>query len=509
MNATEKARLAGFLGRARVAIPDWNNPDEVKEKLDELEAVLKAQRKGLSQKPDFYWELPHTDGLGHTPEQEGFSAKLNPRRGRRNRSRRPRRGRARENPWSPAQVKYAERVLNSKSTAAEVSEAEKGLVGVFDSDRAALFEGGSDITSGVRALFGTRQPRKAMKAESRGAPDPYSERNFIPAERLRHLEHEGITGLIGSLSAPTAPEGVGRTFTAENFPWQGKEGALNYMSESFAPSLYETQQILAHQRASKKSSAAMQASSAVCKAHRSQRIDYMPGQALLSRLGNDPVEQAKAVLILMSPIGNPVDVGRPRVMTFKRGVHMDCDLTEMGGGQKGGTDMGRLTGLAIQSVLLWLAEKSSRKARGSVWLGRVGSEKLFRIWSGKGNNAAVSFKSVQDNLRKAQATQTLERSVVEVEEKNYKDSVRRHNQRLPRKYRTSLLAPESRAALAPDPPLDDELPPSPPEPKKTRTRKKKKKTGQAKEVEVEEVELGGAEAAAIAEAIAADAALLD
>ena len=53
-------------------------------------------------------------------------------------------------------------------------------------------------------------------------------------------------------------------------------------------------------------------------------------------------------------------------MTFKGGDHIDCDMV----GPK--TELTSLLGNALQSALYWIAEKPSRMARTTLYVGRVG-----------------------------------------------------------------------------------------------------------------------------------------
>ena len=78
-------------------------------------------------------------------------------------------------------------------------------------------------------------------------------------------------------------------------------------------------------------------------------------------------------------------------MTYKRGVHMDCDMK--------GPDMGRLLGQAIQAALLWYADKPTRRVGGKLWVSRVGDNQAIEVWSSSVPSDPISLSDVARNLR--------------------------------------------------------------------------------------------------------------
>lgn len=112
------------------------------------------------------------------------------------------------------------------------------------------------------------------------------------------------------------------------------------------------------------------ASSAIAKLYRSKRLlSYVPFAPLMREVGND-------TLVLLSPVGDtPV-----RVMTFRRGVHMDSDFVSP---RLDHTPV--LVGRALQAAMLWVAAKPSRygneRLRGSrIYLAQIGQPGVRLIY---------------------------------------------------------------------------------------------------------------------------------
>lgn len=332
-------------------------------------------------------------------EQQDFLSKLNPRGRRARKPRRPRRGQGRRNPMSEEDAAEAASWLAGGSPEEQSKRAES---------LQKKFKGGDpwaspDITPGVRETFRTRKPQ--IEIASRQAPDPYSAKDFAPSKRLRGLS-QSRSDILGTVRAPVYDPVAAAAFNELIYPWreasdQGEE-SLQYLSARVPLSLEEVGGILYNQQESKKHRPAMQASSALTKQHRSLRADYMPGSEIFDIVG-------KNALIVMGPIKEPA-----RVMTFKRGVHMDADMV--------GPDMGRLTGLSLQAVILWLAEKPTRKTGAVLWLGRVGSPLLYRLWEGQNSRTPISLVSIQDALRGGSA-ESISDVAAEREETKYLASV--------------------------------------------------------------------------------------
>ena len=421
-------------------------------------------------------------------EQQEFLSKLNPRGRRARKPRRPRRRQGRRNPMSEEDAAEAASWLAGGSPEEQSKRAES---------LQKKFKGGDpwaspDITPGVREMFRTRKPQ--IEIASRQAPDPYGAKDFAPSKRLRGLS-QSRSDLLGTVRAPVYDPVAAAAFNELIYPWregsdQG-EKSLQYLSARVPLSLEEVGGILYNQQESKKHRPAMQASSALTKQHRSLRADYMPGSEIFDIVGKD-------ALIVMGPIKEPA-----RVMTFKRGVHMDADMV--------GPDMGRLTGLSLQAVILWLAEKPTRKTGAVLWLGRVGSPLLYRLWEGQNSRTPISLVSIQDALRGGSA-ESISDLAAEREETKYLASVAKLANQLSRRAIAqraaqsddrsafdSTLVPGTRTyavpgAVAPEPKPKPEKPkPAPkpekpkpepkPKPKKAKKAKKAKKTEKTESID--------------------------
>ena len=131
---------------------------------------------------------------------------------------------------------------------------------------------------------------------------------------------------------------------------------------------------------------AMQPSSAMCKLYRSRKLPYHPPSEIVERAGN------KAVVVLMGPEGEP----RPRVMSWRRGVHMDCDIV---------ADAPKMLfealSRALQSALFWVAEKPGRKKSNTIYVGHVGGGGLYKVWA---PGQPLTLQQVAENLKKSKAS---------------------------------------------------------------------------------------------------------
>jgi hypothetical protein len=170
------------------------------------------------------------------------------------------------------------------------------------------------------------------------------------------------------------------------------ETAVEYLKGAMGLSLEEADSILTEMRGSAKgrlskrgARIAMQPSSAVCKQGRSRKLPYRPPRALFDAVGN------QAVVILM---GIPAE--RPRVMSWRRGTHIDCDFYG-----KSPEDLLPLLAKALQSALLWVAEKPGRSSVSSIYVGTVGTGGLYRVWS---PGQPLSLNQVAANLARARAS---------------------------------------------------------------------------------------------------------
>ena len=200
-------------------------------------------------------------------------------------------------------------------------------------------------------------------------------------------------------------------------------------------SLRETAGMVAKQKQRRKSQLTMQASSALCMNGRTRKLDYrLPGRM-------PGVDKRRDVIIWISPKGD-----LPRVMTTRRGVHLDCDFT----GERE-IDLPDLLGNAIQSTMYWLAQKPKRINKTKVWVGRVGVPEIALAWDEKDTVEGVPFTvaNVMKHLRDSSRRTIMAKPDVNADKKNYEAAVRHlFGKRTPVSFK-----PPPRSASPPLPPL--------------------------------------------------------
>lgn len=207
-------------------------------------------------------------------------------------------------------------------------------------------------------------------------------------------------------------------------------------------------------------------SAALCKTYRSKRLEYELQPVTFNAVN-------KGILIWLSPKDSEIQ----RVMTFRRGDHIDCDLTSYRWPEE---DITSLMNRAIQASLFWLAEKKKRRLNTTIYLGRVGDPKLTVIYK---PGWAISIQTVltlfaqgetvdaYGDLSKQQGPRAQERDL-----KEYRDAEMKWKSR-----EESILSSREDAWLgsqvitpppyeAPVPPPPSPVPPPAPAPaKKTET----------------------------------------
>ena len=114
--------------------------------------------------------------------------------------------------------------------------------------------------------------------------------------------------------------------------------------------------------------ATVPASAGLCKATRSKRLmDYSPPAEIMKAVKND-------ILLWMSP--DKID-GQPpkviRVLQFRKGDHIDCDLSAAALEE----DLTGLLSRALQASLFWLTEKPKRDRKVNIWVGRAGTSTIY------------------------------------------------------------------------------------------------------------------------------------
>ena len=214
-------------------------------------------------------------------------------------------------------------------------------------------------------------------------PDSWDPKERIPSA-LSHYD------LISQVDTEEPPENVVAAMQEGKSPFDD-QAALDYLIEASGLSLAEAKRVLREMKRSAEGRKgrdgkriAMQPSSAMCKLHRRKKLaSYHPPRQLFEKVGNH------AVVILMSP---PDET--PRVMTWRRGSHLDCDMVA-----------DRPEGLlqafsrALQSAVFWVAEKPGRAAKTKIYTGHVGGTGLYLVWK---PGDPISLDTVAANLKQQQ-----------------------------------------------------------------------------------------------------------
>jgi len=325
--------------------------------------VLLALRKRLQEELEstYYTHRADVGELGEgLPEpylgllQE--TAKPNSRYGRKPRKKR-RRERRRSNPLTGTGIDEAIAYLK-RGTPQEREEVERELAALGPSEDWAITE------ENVNTLFPRKGPIKAWNLDAR-----------VPA-----LEDFDLVSRVGR-AGPPSPEAL-EEMEREPMPFYG-EKARRYIGKEAELSLEEMNSILTAQRVKRQSPYTMQPSSAICKNYRHRKLTTY---SLPSQVWKAAAER-KDVVIWLSPVE-----GTPRVMTTRRGAHIDCDMVS-----KDRSKIGELLGRAIQSSLYWVVERKGRRQKNTnIWIGRVGDTHLYRVWS---PGEEVSVQRVLHNLK--------------------------------------------------------------------------------------------------------------
>jgi hypothetical protein len=346
-----------------ISLEDPNNPEQVLEALQKLYETMKIEydQKVL---------VPLLDEDQTPPEVTSFMRKLaqtNPRRAPRP-ARKSRR--SQQNPLDPETMQRVYEYAGQKNKTTVAKELEEGI----DQNRSAVV-GTAIGKQSLDALFPQRASNKA---------------EWVPKDRLAKLAELDVVGR-GRRVLDSPEAGSARTYTTEARYRQAEspfaEGVFvdalrdaSLLSLEDAVSMMQAQgETLRRAKTSKGQDfrRAIQPSSALCKLYRSRRLT---GYELPPEMSGSPPEGGhpfSEALILMSP----TDFKQARVMTWRRGVHLDCDMV----GEA--SEMVDILGRAVLSMLYWLVERRGREEdptkpqRGrnslTVYVGRVGSPYLY------------------------------------------------------------------------------------------------------------------------------------
>lgn len=279
---------------------------------------------------------------------------------------RPRKSRkARRNPLAETDIETAQEYLKQKGRKTTADDSEI---------RRALRQVGEVVYTpeSVNALF----PREWAGAQT-----------FLPSQRLPELRRVDVVSRVGSVDPKLLAEGQDLWDTDDPY---SQQKAVALLAEESGLSLEDAAQILATQagtsRRSNGRAFTIPASSALMKSARKRKLPgYTPPNKVMTAVGD-------GILIWLSPTG----LQKPRVMTYRRGSHLDADLV----GDRPG-DVAKLLGKAIQASLLWIAAKPGRQAGNKkrspvrLWIGRAGQAYVTEALSEK---EPLSVQTVMRNL---------------------------------------------------------------------------------------------------------------
>lgn len=237
--------------------------------------------------------------------------------------------------------------------------------------------------------------------QGREKPDKWS-----PETRVREGLGAGGHNLVSRLrrmSLTDADRSSAASAASADFPFE-QDAGRDLMGRQAQLSVDEASKILAFQRDAVRREGpegryTMQAASGLCKTYRKRRLSTFSVPSNIIEFFNTnpnlPEGEMSTILILLSP-RTTEPMLKPRVMVWRRGDHIDCDMLG-----EGPEDITEMLAKAIQSSLYWLAEKPSRrqegKAKTTVYVARVGQNKIFTAWS---PGDEVSVAQVKDNLKK-------------------------------------------------------------------------------------------------------------
>jgi len=219
----------------------------------------------------------------------------------------------------------------------------------------------------------------------------------------RRLSKVGDVNLISRLGDPSlTPEEKNEILSElkdSDMPFMQRASGRS-LQQGAGLSLKRAMGVNRKQELKRKNQLTMQASSGLCMNSRTRKLSHytLPGlddpdrQAGLWRNKDNGANPNRDVILWVSPKG-----AAPRVMTFRRGSHIDCDFTS-----DDPAELPELLGKAVQSSMYWLKERPDRHRgrHASFWVGRAGEEDLYLAWNDvKDTGKAFSVNSILGNLR--------------------------------------------------------------------------------------------------------------
>ena len=361
MNAVRRRAKRELLPLNTPPPVDKNNPNPHLEKealllltqmLDEgyepvLPDLLRPQDNRIAQLSDLY------------PEEirESILSIENPRGRRPRRTRRPRGAPPRSNPRS-----------NSRRRSSR-----KNPLSTEDQEKLKAWAAGPEVAP-IVSLPSIKAPETNEEfIEALAALFPsekVGEMRLRPKEALAALQDHDFFSAFGR--APTKQEEGLFAWVKGGGAQKGKKADefQKYIGRMAGMSVEEGRDIMEERRQTRRRGRALSPSGALCKLNRNapRLKKYTPPAAVLTP-GTAWIWIGKA----------PGSNGQIRVMTFRNGLHVDCDQVV-----KGRHTFGKALAKAIEGMILWLAEKPERRmdmAKGyRVFIGHVGSPKYRVLW---------------------------------------------------------------------------------------------------------------------------------
>lgn len=273
----------------------------------------------------------------------------------------------------------------------------------------------------LRSYFprqGVERPSAWVPSRLREGLSPGSNKDLIA--RMHRVRPDESAGKDAS-GAPVPYSSVARTLATGQTPFYREDDGVKWIGQNAEMSVDEAKTILAQQRGKVEyrgveGRPTIQAASAICKTLRRRKLSNfeIPVSvfgALKKGTGDKP---SNSLLILMSPrvMGDePLRV--PRVMTWRRLDHIDCDMVGKDPG-----DLVELLGKSVQSALYWVAEHTKRRGNVTVFIGRVGDPSIQVVWK---PGEPITIETVTKNLKDTNRS-------IQLEEARLTEDVARYDQ---------------------------------------------------------------------------------
>jgi hypothetical protein len=263
-----------------------------------------------------------------------------------------------------------------KSTEAEIAER------IFEAEREQPLDPYRSDTSyaeGVRAFF----PQRSFRS-----PTP-SMKTLTPASRFSVLRDHDVVTRFDDPELPTkeADERLKRRIV-ERKEALGDEDIRKYVGEAARMSATGALRLHQDRHRSKVEGHVVSPSGALCRRYRnSSRLkDYTPPAQ---------VTEALTCWIVVAP---PEGGHAARVMSFRNGAHIDCDMEVRAPRQ-----LTAHIAKSIEGMILWLAEKEMRMLRiANINIAQVGSPVYRVLWS-RGMSTSLDVKTLLEEAYKGDA----------------------------------------------------------------------------------------------------------